>query len=50
MSTSRLSNARWAWESWVRTCLPIVTTSRTIRSSAGGSWPVSGISLAMFTH
>ena len=50
IATLRSSNARFAWVIRVRACRPIVRISLTISSSAGGSLPVSGIILQMFTH
>ena len=50
MSTLRSAKARFACRIWARTALPIVTRLLSSRSSAGGSWPAIGISLAMLTH
>ncbi len=50
MSMSRSAKARFACLICPRSDLPIVTRFFSIRSSAGGSWPAIGISLAMLTH
>ncbi len=50
MSMSRSRKARFACLICPRSDLPIVTRFFSIRSSAGGSWPAIGISLAMLTH
>ncbi len=50
ISMSRSAKARLAWLSSVFVCPPMVRISFTISWSDGGSLPVSGIILQMFTH